>query len=335
MPELFTGRIDIRDASSERVIELDGDTGGISAGGNGKRGQLLLFPEQGDLTRLDTRTIHVNGQVAKVHIGGNGVHGSLFVYPGAGDNENPDQASLRLIGQHAAVYVGTSGYEGDVIVDDGDGREAIRIDGGSAAVYIGTQGNEGDLVIRDQEQRDVLQLNGRTATLSIGAEGNAGIVIVRGGGGFETLRLDGETGDIRLRGADCAEEVDIVDVGGVDPGTVLVIGDEMTFHPCDKSYDKRVAGVVAGASGFKPAIILDRRPERSQRVPMALVGKVYCKADAEYSPIEVGDPLTTSPTVGHAMKAQDTSRGFGTVIGKALGPLAAGRSLIPVLIALQ
>jgi hypothetical protein len=35
------------------------------------------------------------------------------------------------------------------------------------------------------------------------------------------------------------------------------------------------------------------------------------------------------------MKASDPARAFGAVIGKALKPLAGGRGLLPVLIALQ
>jgi hypothetical protein len=70
-------------------------------------------------------------------------------------------------------------------------------------------------------------------------------------------------------------------------------------------------------------------------MPIALMGKVYCKVDASYGAIEVGDLLTTSPTPGHAMKADDPMKAFGSVIGKALRPLAIGEGLIPILIALQ
>ena len=70
-------------------------------------------------------------------------------------------------------------------------------------------------------------------------------------------------------------------------------------------------------------------------MPVALVGKVYCKVDARYSPVEVGDLLTTSPTPGHAMKADDPMKAFGAVIGKALDSLKAGQTLIPILVALQ
>ena len=65
------------------------------------------------------------------------------------------------------------------------------------------------------------------------------------------------------------------------------------------------------------------------------VGKVYCRVDAQYAPIEVGDLLTTSPTPGHAMKASDPLKAFGSVIGKALRPLQSGQAMIPVLVALQ
>jgi hypothetical protein len=63
--------------------------------------------------------------------------------------------------------------------------------------------------------------------------------------------------------------------------------------------------------------------------------QVYCKVDAQYAPIEVGDLLTTSPTPGHAMKAADPFKAFGAVIGKALQPLHTGQGLLPILIALQ
>jgi hypothetical protein len=72
-----------------------------------------------------------------------------------------------------------------------------------------------------------------------------------------------------------------------------------------------------------------------QPVNFELLGKVYCKVDAQYSPVEVGDLLTTSPTPGYAMKAGDPVKALGAMIGKALRPLSEGQGLIPILIALQ
>jgi hypothetical protein len=105
--------------------------------------------------------------------------------------------------------------------------------------------------------------------------------------------------------------------------------------PSATAYDKRVAGVIAGAGDYKPAIVLDKRGADQSRRPLALIGKAFCKVDAGYAAVQVGDLLTTSDTPGHAMKASDPARAFGAVIGKALCRLDLGKGLIPILIALQ
>lgn len=143
------------------------------------------------------------------------------------------------------------------------------------------------------------------------------------------------TGDIFLTNQDCAEDFDISGAEKIEPGTVMVIDQEGALRQSEKAYDKRVAGVISGAGDYKPGIILGKRQSENNRMPIALVGKVYCKVDARYSPIEVGDLLTTSHTPGHAMKADDPLKAFGSVIGKALRSLADGQGLIPILIALQ
>jgi hypothetical protein len=143
------------------------------------------------------------------------------------------------------------------------------------------------------------------------------------------------TGDIRLLNADCAEDFDIAEADLVEPGTVMVLGEEGVLYPSQQAYDKRVAGVISGAGDYKPGLILDKQQSRSNRKPIALLGKVYCKVDASYAPIEVGDLLTTSDIPGRAMKVTDPLKAFGAVIGKALRPLKEGHGLIPILIALQ
>jgi hypothetical protein len=81
--------------------------------------------------------------------------------------------------------------------------------------------------------------------------------------------------------------------------------------------------------------VLDRVSSAAHRAAIALIGKVCCNVDASYAPIEVGDLLTTSPTMGHAMKANDHTKSSGTILGKALRPLREGQGLIPILVALQ
>ena len=165
---------------------------------------------------------------------------------------------------------------------------------------------------------------------------NTGIGVM-GKGGRLAGYFEGDvevTGDIRLANADCAEDFDIAGTEQIESGTVMVLGEEGKLELSQRAYDKRVAGVVSGAGAYKPGIVLDKQSS-GNRKPIALLGKVYCKVDAGYGSIEVGDLLTTSPSPGHAMKANDPVRAFGAVIGKALRPLTEGQSLIPILIALQ
>ena len=142
-------------------------------------------------------------------------------------------------------------------------------------------------------------------------------------------------GDVILTNADCAEDFDVSEVQAIEPGTVVVLGEEGAVHQSTAAYDKRVAGVISGAGGYKPGIVLDKHAERTGRKPVALLGKVFCKVDAGFGAVTVGDLLTTSDTPGHAMKASDPRRAFGCVLGKALRPLREGVGLIPILVALQ
>jgi hypothetical protein len=72
----------------------------------------------------------------------------------------------------------------------------------------------------------------------------------------------------------------------------------------DEPCDRRVIGVAAGAGGLPCALRLGTKPGE-ERVPVALAGRVYCKADAEHGAIALGDLLTTSATEGHAMRVDD------------------------------
>ncbi|MBN1813894.1 MAG: hypothetical protein JXA14_18805, partial [Anaerolineae bacterium] len=177
------------------------------------------------------------------------------------------------------------------------------------------------------EVGDRLTVNGLTRTKDI---------IVSNSGGQETIKILGQTGDIELLNADCAEQFDVCDAQAIKPGTVMVLGIDGKLRQSAAAYDKRVAGIVSGAGDYRPGIVLDRRQSAGNaRLPIALLGKVFCWVDADQAPIEVGDLLTSSPTPGHAMKAQDPFQAFGAVIGKALGSLKNGRGLIPVLVSLQ
>jgi len=189
-------------------------------------------------------------------------------------------------------------------------------------------------------------VRGETST-GVGVQGQAfddGIgVLGKGGrlaGRFEgdvevtgNLNMSSPTSDIVL--GDIAEGFSTQDGETIEPGTVVVLNQHGSLGPGHEAYDKKVAGVVSGAGDYRPAIVLDKQRSQHGQLSVALIGKVCCKVDATYSPIEIGDLLTTSPTAGYAMKAVDPLKAFGSVLGKALRPLKDGQATIPILVALQ
>jgi hypothetical protein len=182
---------------------------------------------------------------------------------------------------------------------------------------------------------------------SVGGGGNKNLIISttgRVGIGTQspqaTLDVDGSirvADDVILTSADCAEEFDIDPDSDLEPGTVMVIEPGQRLKPCSRPYDRRVAGVISGTGTRRPGIVLGRRKPAagSARVPVALTGTVLCNVDATISPIGVGDLLTSSPRLGHAMRATDATRSFGAVLGKALEGLESDIGTIPILVTLQ
>lgn len=218
------------------------------------------------------------------------------------------------------------------------GEIGMRLSGGR----IGNEFQCGFIDVRAGTPTDGLRFRvdtffGGAEQMRITAEGKVGIGTPNPRYRLEVMNGDiGVTnGDIILTNADCAEDFDISDTEPIEPGTVMVLGEDGKLEQSHKAYDKRVAGVISGAGDYKPGIILDKQQSKSGRKPVALLGKVFCKVDAQYGAIEIGDLLTTAPTLGHAMKANDPLKAFGSVIGKALRPLTEGQALIPILIALQ
>src|SRR6266446_6743683 len=134
-----------------------------------------------------------------------------------------------------------------------------------------------------------------------------GILTVHDKQGHFAITLDGISAkitcwDVELSNADCAEEFDVASNNSVDPGSVVILMEEGKVRQSTEEYDTRVAGVISGAGMYKPGLLLDRKASSSGRVPVTLIGKVFCKDDATKDAVRPGDLLTTSNRSGHAMR---------------------------------
>ncbi len=142
-------------------------------------------------------------------------------------------------------------------------------------------------------------------------------------------------GGTQVGGADFAEHLSVKDAeANYKPGDVLVISTsaDKTVELSSKAFATTVIGVYSTDPG-----VLAGAPDTNEvlgGVPVAVVGIVPCKVSAENGPILRGDLLVTSATPGYAMKA-GVNPPQGTVLGKALQPLADGLGVILILVTLQ
>ncbi len=136
-------------------------------------------------------------------------------------------------------------------------------------------------------------------------------------------------------GLDYAEGFEVSDKKQIASGSVLIIDAD---HPgklalSTEAYDKKVAGIVAGAKGQGSGV---RLGTGQFDCDVALAGRVYCNVDTTEHGVEPGDLLTTSATPGYAMKATDYMRAQGAILGKAMEKLEKGKKgQILVLVTLQ
>jgi len=280
---------------------------------------------------------------------GHGVHGDSTTNHGV----HGESVGGRGVVGNSQTFFGVSGSSASGIGVSGESASNVGVLGksphsfGVQGVSETNHGVHGDSVsgrgVQGKSQTFFGVSGSSESGIGVGGESTNGIGVF-GKGGALAGRFEGQVeitgnvlvgGDINLPNADCAEDFDIDESTVVEPGTVMVLNHVGALTPSAHAYDRRVAGVVSGAGTYKPGIVLDRRQTPGNRQPIALLGKVYCKVDATYGAIEVGDLLTSSPTPGHAMRADEPLKAFGSVIGKALRPLRDGQALVPILIALQ
>ena len=198
------------------------------------------------------------------------------------------------------------------------------------------------------------QGNVKAAGSISGGETTSGWVLGKGGWGPDNwLRLTTTEGgstyhDLAVNqfwaaGAkryDLAEVTPAKSEDKLEQGDVVVIDPEQGLRVArsTRANDTAVYGIV---SSYEQAsfVIGGEGPETAKgatdKLPVALIGRVKAKVSAEAGPIRPGDRLITSATPGHLMRCGDLSKCTGAIAGKALESLDSGRGVITVLVTLQ
>lgn len=246
-----------------------------------------------------------------------------------GSSQGGAKIALRWDSQ-ARVGIRTATPEGILDVETGNGRLQVISD---LVPTINVKGGSLPGIMRFRNSLEVWPSQDQT---------RFGRIDVRDTNGVATISLDG-TGVATVKvlditgGSDVAEPFPTRAEEDADPGSVMVIDDE---HPgrlklARTAHDTRVAGVISGANGVQPGLLLRQTGVLDQGKHVALTGRVYVKADAAYGPIKAGDLLTTSDTPGHAMKVRDHTAAQGAILGKAMTALKDGTGHVLVLVTLQ
>jgi hypothetical protein len=257
---------------------------------------------------------------------------SSTVYQASGVYGENTGASGNTIGVYGVAtasetgtgLVGTGAATGAYITGTGTDATGVYALGGFRGLFAQSTGTGSAIVASQQGTGDYIVCTGPAGTTFW--VDNAGVTHTK------VLEI--------LGGADLSErfEIGARDGSDLEPGTVVSIdaAHEGRLVMSQEPYDHRVAGIISGAGGVKVGLLLGQEGSiASGSHPVALTGRVYCRASAVNGPIRPGDLLTTSSIPGHAMRVDDSSRARGAILGKAMGTLERGEGLVLVLVGLQ
>ena len=313
-------------------------------------------------------SVDVTGNIVMTPNGGNGGYGStVFGSPNGesglsirGEGGGANRADLRFNGTSVKLVAGPGtgppGFSSGVAVTT-SGNVGIGTDNPLAKLHVETSAGA-EATIKGASERAVLSLNSTLAgqnqvwTLESGLFGTPGLFGIYDRTA-NRARLTIDTGGVvgvdalQIRGgADLSEHFDIKAVDSVrekiscdiKPGMIACIDPENPgkLVVSSEAYDRRVAGIISGAGGVKPGMVMSQDGTIADGAhPVALTGRVYCYVDASYGAITPGDLLTTSDTPGYAMRVVDHGRAQGAILGKAMTALKEGRGMVLVLVTLQ
>ena len=199
-------------------------------------------------------------------------------------------------------------------LSDGTPAHALRVNNefGKEVAFIGEWSNTptGGMFLNDKD-------GARVVSLGVRSNGE-GFALISG----ESLR-------------DYAEVLEISSREGIRPGSIVAYDSSTRgLVVASASNARRVIGVISGAGGLRPGMVIGSRADGSHDIPVAMSGVIYARVSAEGGAVEPGDLLIPSSVPGVGMRAEDPARAIGSVFGKALEPWsgAADEGLVLMLV---
>lgn len=249
---------------------------------------------------------------------------------------------------------------GEYLADAG-GNTEMGFEQGPGVIASDTRYNWSDIYLRSNDELELFKSYDPGASSELR---------VYDGPRFDSniqMRLDAAgnltaEGTVSGGGADFAERIDVEGAeADYEPGDVLVISAEQdrAVALSTEAESTSVIGVYSANPAFlggagtpgeqverENAALAGLEAEEAEAaeayttlqledgaIEVAIAGIVPIKVSAENGAIQRGDLLTTSDTLGHAMKATDPQ--IGAILGKAMRTLDDGTGVIDVLIMLQ
>ena len=229
---------------------------------------------------------------------------------------------------------------------------------GKQRTYLGFDGPGGVVTLRNNHLQDRVELGvhekdggylimfgkdrnkNRPVWLGLDSSSRGGQLVLNSSAGDRSVKLGigaDDKGFITVNGRgvnDYAEVLDLATREGIRPGSVVAYdSDASGLVPASASNARRVVGVISGAGGFSPGMVIGTRADDSNDLPVSMAGVVYARVSAEAGAVEPGDLLVPSSTAGVGMRTGDPGGAFGTIFGKALEPWSgAGEGLVKMLV---
>jgi hypothetical protein len=213
-----------------------------------------------------------------------------------------------------------------------------NLDGGVAGMVIqggrkATVAGGGRIYLGNADEWD--------STMIEGGGGKLTCYVRNAGAAMASAMTINNSGDLKVQGNIEAKYQDVaewVPAGGtLASGTVVVLNrtERNAVTPSTNAYDTAVAGVVSS----RPGVLLGEAG--LDKAKIATTGRVKVRVDASRHAVAIGDLLVSSDKPGMAMVSEPIDIGGakfhrpGTIVGKALEPLATGEGEILVLLSLQ